>query len=121
MNTVINPPNIIRTTLIIGGGGTGSQIDDLTTVLNKTWSSQKIQTVINNAIGGVGGTGDLNYRFEKMTPSAEWVINHNLGKYPCVTVIDSAGDECEGAVVYNDINTMTLTFSGGFAGTAYLN
>ena len=70
---------------------------------------------------GVDGVGDLHYLHTQMAASATWTITHNLGKYPAVTVIDSAGDQCEGAVVYVDTNTITLTFGAAFAGAAYLN
>lgn len=70
---------------------------------------------------GVDGVGDTHYRHDQMAASANWAITHNLGKYPAVTVIDSAGDQCEGAVTYIDDNSLTLTFGAGFAGTAFLN
>jgi len=49
------------------------------------------------------------------------VVAHNLGKFPSVTVINSAGDEVEGSVVHNSQNQLTLTFSGSFVGTVYCN
>ena len=54
-------------------------------------------------------------------PSTSWSIEHNLGKFPSITVIDSAGTVVTGQYTYNDINNVTLTFSAPFAGTAYLN
>jgi hypothetical protein len=72
--------------------------------------------------GPQGVTGsDLNYHYVQGAPSAVWVINHNLNKYPNLVVIDSAGSEVEGAIVYNSTNQLTVTFSGGFSGDAYLN
>jgi hypothetical protein len=55
-----------------------------------------------------------------------WVIEHNLGKYPSVTVIDSGDSVVVGEVTYNTSNKLTITFySGGalsaFGGKAYLN
>lgn len=64
---------------------------------------------------------DKKYEYIKGTPSATWVINHNLGKKPSVTVIDSAGTEVEGQVVHTDINNLIITFSAAFSGKAYLN
>ena len=71
--------------------------------------------------GGGGGDGDLHYEHVQSTASNEWEITHNLGKHPSVTVIDSANNEVEGDIVYDSDNRLTLTFSGTFSGTAYLN
>lgn len=59
--------------------------------------------------------------FTQAIPLATWTIVHNLGKYPSVTVIDSANEVVFGDVAYVDSNTITLTFAGGFSGTCYLN
>jgi hypothetical protein len=50
-----------------------------------------------------------------------WVIDHNLGKIPEVTVIDSAGTVVEGAVSHPSIYQSVVTFSSAFGGTAHLN
>lgn len=71
--------------------------------------------------GVVGGTGDLTYTHPQGTASDVWVIVHNLGKRPSVTVQDSAHDAVDGDVFYNDANTLTITFSAAFSGVAYLN
>ncbi len=71
--------------------------------------------------GPQGPIGDLNYIHEQTLASAVWSITHGLGKYPSVTVVDSANDECEGFVNYDGPNTCTVTFSAAFAGRAYLN
>lgn len=69
---------------------------------------------------GSGG-GDKNFIHTQGIPSATWVIQHNLGKYPSVTVLDTAGTEVEGEVKHVDLNNIILEFSAGFAGTATLN
>jgi hypothetical protein len=69
----------------------------------------------------VVGTGDLSYDHFQAMASAVWVIAHGLGKFPNVTVIDSSGNECEGAISYNNLNQITVTFSAAFGGHAYLN
>ena len=53
--------------------------------------------------------------------STTWVINHNLNKFPSVSVVDSANTTVEGGIQYNNQNTLTLTFSASFSGKAYLN
>jgi len=55
------------------------------------------------------------------SPSASWVINHELPYLPNVTVIDSANTQVEGHVVYTTGSTITITFSAALAGKAYLS
>lgn len=64
-----------------------------------------------------GGT----YEFTQMIPQATWNVSHGLGYYPSVTVVDSAGSQVVGDVNYTDRNNLTITFSAGFAGKAYLS
>ena len=67
------------------------------------------------------GTGDLSFTYVQGVASTTWNIQHNLGKFPSITVIDTANTVVTGEYTYNDINNVTLTFSAAFAGTAYLN
>ena len=54
-------------------------------------------------------------------PSASWGVTHNMNKWPSVTVVDSGNNIVEGDVVYNSLNDLTIVFSGGFSGKAYIN
>jgi hypothetical protein len=65
--------------------------------------------------------GSSTYTFTQVSPAATWVVAHGLGRHPSVTVVDSAGSVCIGAVVYDSANQITLSFIGGFSGNAYLN
>ncbi len=67
------------------------------------------------------GTGDAHYVHNQASPSATWTIVHNLGKKPSVEIVDSAETVVEGNVQYVDNNVVTVTFSSGFSGKAYLN
>lgn len=86
------------------------------------------EKTIKEAISG-GGTGssggnsggDITYIHTQMTAAKVWVINHNLGKFPSVTVVDSAGSVAVGETEYLDKDNIRLSFSGAFAGHAYLN
>ena len=54
--------------------------------------------------------------------SGIWHIQHNLGAFPSVTIVDSAGTQIIGDVQYIDSNNITVSFdAGSFAGIAYLN
>jgi hypothetical protein len=72
-----------------------------------------------------GGTTDLHhhptYIHTQSTSAIIWNIEHNLGKFPSVTVVDSGDSVVEGEIDYVDNNNVTLTFSGAFSGKAYLN
>ncbi len=59
--------------------------------------------------------------FNQGQPATTWNIQHNLGKFPSITVIDTADTVVTGEYIYTDKNNVTLTFSAGFAGKAYLN
>lgn len=65
--------------------------------------------------------GDKRYVHTQSVASSSWVISHDLGKFPSVTVIDSANNTVLGDINYNTDNTLTLTFSAAFTGVAYLN
>jgi hypothetical protein len=80
------------------------------------------------ATGAPGATGAMGLPglaggvvvFTQSTPSASWTINHNLGFIPEVVVLDSANDMVEGDIDYVNNDTLILTFSAAFAGTAYV-
>lgn len=75
---------------------------------------------VTHTIGG-SGSGDLTYVHNQSTASATWNITHNLGKYPSISVVDSAGNDVVGDYDYTGINSVKLTFAGAFSGKAYLN
>lgn len=64
---------------------------------------------------------DKRYVHTQNTASSVWTINHDLDKYPSITVVDSAGSIVIGEIAYNNENNVTLTFSAAFSGVAYLN
>lgn len=70
---------------------------------------------------GGGAVGAGSYVHDQMTPSATWVIVHNLGFYPNVRIEDSAGSDVEGDVTQDSVNQMTVTFASAFSGKAYLS
>jgi len=61
------------------------------------------------------------YHHTQGTSSASWVITHNLGWNPNVTVQDSGGSIVEGEITYTSLNSLTVTFTGAFSGNAYLS
>jgi hypothetical protein len=67
------------------------------------------------------GSSFQYYVFNQNSPSTTWTITHNLGRRPSVTVVDSAGTVVVGEVTYTSDNVLTIQFSAGFSGQAYLN
>jgi hypothetical protein len=61
------------------------------------------------------------YKHTQMIAISIWEINHNLSKFPSVTVVDSAGSVVIGNINYIDKNNLSIEFEASFAGIAYLN
>ena len=98
-----------------------------------------IEKKLYDASGSAGSTGqtlttdgstlawtDATYTHNQSSISDTWTINHNLGRYPSVTVIDSGNTVVQGTIVYNSANQLTVTFFSAdsalaFSGKAYLN
>ena len=62
----------------------------------------------------------LSYLYQQSQPAALWDITHNLGYYPAVTVMDSAGSVVLGDTQHVSATRLTLTFSAAFSGQASL-
>lgn len=109
----------------------GENIQELTSRFRDDVYLEDIQTstetnvVVVDSNGKVGynttGAGDKHHTHTQSVSSNQWVITHNLNKYPAVQVIDSAGNFCIGQVTHNSLNQTTLNFNSSFGGKAYLN
>lgn len=81
--------------------------------------------IIVAAVGPQGPPGPpvpgITFVFHQATPSSAWDIIHDLGQYPSVTVVDSAGDVVFGDVQVLSNNEVKVFFTAPFSGTAYLN
>lgn len=82
----------------------------------KNGTSNEYWVPMNNS-----GGGSSTFIHVQGSASASWIIEHNLEKYPSVTVVTSAGTVVVGDVIYNNENVVTVTFNGAFKGKAYLN
>lgn len=92
----------------------------LFTLLHKGSSGDPTGSSITIANTGLV-TADRFFTFTQASASATWTIQHNLEKYPSVTVIDSANDVVYGNTTYTDENNLIINFSAPFSGKAYLN
>lgn len=70
---------------------------------------------------GLPGVSGASFVHEQQVPAEEWPITHNLGRFPSVTVVDSAGSVVIGEVQYLTSESVKLVFSVPFSGKAYLN
>lgn len=68
---------------------------------------------------GTPGT-DANY-VQAFSSVSSVVVTHNLNKQPAVTIIDTAGDECEGQVIHDSLDQCTVYFSSSFSGMIICN
>ena len=68
-------------------------------------------------------TGDKNFVFTQPTNAEVWVVDHNLDKFPSVTIVDTANTVITGELVYNSLTQCTLSFSPapGANGKAFFN
>lgn len=64
---------------------------------------------------------NITFVYTQGVPASTWYIEHNLGKNPSITVVDSANSVVQGDYEYNDINHCTLKFEYPFTGKAFLN
>jgi hypothetical protein len=66
-------------------------------------------------------SSDKTFIFTQNTASTVWNIQHNLNKFPSVSVVNINNILMYGEVTYIDTNNLTITFSAGFSGKAYMN
>jgi len=71
--------------------------------------------------GPQGDPGIGSYVHTEGVASDTWTIHHNLGFYPNIEIIDSAGTSVIGSYEFTNINTVVATFADPFAGKAYLS
>ena len=73
----------------------------------------------------LASASDKTFVFTQGVAATTWNIQHNLGKFPSVGVVDTAsvanGQLYYGDVKYIDSNNLTVTFKSEFSGKAYLN
>jgi hypothetical protein len=99
--------------------GDGVSIGGITT----TTSSVAVkQPSINVSVGGViGGGNDAHFVFSQEVVSTTWEIEHNLNKYPAVTIVDAGDNVLYAEVEYIDKNNLEVRFEASTSGKAYLN
>jgi hypothetical protein len=107
-----------NTAFIISDGTSSDNIVTGETLLVASANSALAITVSANTLTFNVKSG---YVFTQGTPASVWTINHNLGKFPSINVVDESNDEVVGDVNYTNNNQIVVTFSASFSGKAFLN
>lgn len=102
---VAGPPNSLSI-----GTVTGGETPQVT--ITGTAPSQTLNFVLPT--GGV-------YTHNQGVSASTWIITHNLGYYPSVTVVDNGDNVVIGDVSYISANQISVSFSASFGGKAYLS
>lgn len=68
-----------------------------------------------------GGSGDKNYTHNQAALSASWAVNHSLGKFPAISVVDTGGNVIDPDILYVDVNNVTVSFAAATSGKVYCN
>ena len=74
-------------------------------------------------VGPAGPMGPVGTTFiyRQIVAVNDWIVTHNLARFPGVTVVDTTGTVVESDVQYVDANTIALSFTVPVAGYAYFN
>tara|TARA_B100000925_G_C21654380_1_gene322840 strand:+ start:167 stop:511 length:345 start_codon:yes stop_codon:yes gene_type:complete len=111
INTYIKDTNLTDADSLIG-----TDADQNNATSNFTLGGIKTYIETNANIPGETVT------FVQSSASLEWVITHNLDKFPSVTVIDDTdNDVVFGDISYTNSNKLIINFSAPFSGKAFLN
>jgi len=76
---------------------------------------------IANFVISSADQADKHFTFNQATPANPWNVQHNLNKFPSVTVALPSGQVGQADVTYIDENNLTITFAGAESGKAYMN
>lgn len=72
------------------------------------------------ATGPQGPVGAGAYVHSQSSPSTTWTINHNMGIYPAVELLDTGGQEIDGEISHTSINQTIVRLNPPSAGIARL-
>ena len=100
-----------------GGGVTTQQLSDAISAYTLSTTDELPEGVTNKYFT----VGKVSHIHTQGVASDTWVINHNLGFHPNLTVQDSAGNIYEGEITFTNLDSTTVTFSSAFSGKAYLS
>lgn len=92
---------------------------DATIVRPSNWNADHLVQLDEADIpDGIARDTDLAYHHVQAVPATVWTVDHNLGRHPAVTVLDSAGAQVEVDVDHVTTNRVVLILSYAVSGTA---
>lgn len=106
---------------IVGNMGVVNATSNNYNDLNNKPTINGVTLLGNLTSESLGIITDKNFVFNQNVASNEWIVNHNLNKYPSVSVVDSGNNIVIGEVAYINENVLKIIFSSAFSGSAYLN
>lgn len=77
--------------------------------------------VVDDRISALTVGSEQGYVHTQSSVSDVWVINHNLGFKPAVTVLNNSGEVVHGEVQYTGEQQVTVRFTAPFTGKVYLS
>ena len=97
--------------------------DGLGRVIHETYETKdEAAELLAEAKSYADGHGDKSYSYHNDQGQDTWVIDHNLGKKPSVTIVADADDkEVIADIEYVNENRVIIHFQGALNGSAYLN
>lgn len=108
-----------------GGGGGATTLDGLRDVeinLKDLSTNQLLQQGLRyDTVNQIWRNKTLMVHHVQTSPQKTWYINHNLGKFPNVKVVDSLKQLCFADVYYIDENNVEIRFKSAESGNAYLD
>jgi hypothetical protein len=93
--------------------------------LNTMLGNKADKTVATEDSAGLMSTQDRKrsngYVHNQVSASEVWTIEHNLNKYPQVSIVDSGGSVVFGDISHVSRSVVKVSFTSAFSGIAYVN
>jgi hypothetical protein len=80
----------------------------------------RVQPVGARGERGIDAAGSNPINWSPPSAQAIWLIPHNMGRIPQVSVTDPSGEQVGCKVIHLDVNTLSIEFSFATTGTAHL-
>jgi hypothetical protein len=111
-------PGGVRVTEVLIPGIRGLSAYEVAVANGFTGTEEEWLASLGSGGGGVEGLGGFVHT--QASGSAAWIINHNLGRRPLISVLSPGGVEVEAEVVHVSINQAQVLFATPTTGSARL-
>ncbi len=75
------------------------------------------RTPVQAALAGPPGTPTPEFTVTQSSPSASWIVNHNLGFHPLVTILTPGFVEMEAQITHTSNNQLLVGFASPQTGS----